>query len=264
LTFYFILNIKDGKILPNYIGMAASFTAAVLFFQPALYMVPMILLYSIHLFIKKKKTRIPMIIAPVAGVLLFFLISMPFFWLEGVGGSFGAGWTAILGQRVYALNAFNFQALLQNNFRSITTESMVVTSLFIAFIYGVIALGYFKSGNKLDFLLLSALAMAAMWSFTNRMSPTTMYMVLPMLFIFGVLAKEKRAFALFIAYSVIMLINAGYVNAISGYTEGIQHEVSGAFVIWMSIFNLITTGYFVYLTYDIVGAKKFAYIAVTS
>ena len=92
---------------------------------------------------------------------------------------------------VYTANAFNFQAMLKNNFETVTTESLFITILFDVFVIALVAAGYFKNKNRMELTLLGALLVCMLFTFTNGMTPVTMYMALPLMFIYAAMNKEK-------------------------------------------------------------------------
>lgn len=259
LTFYFILEKK-------YIGVAISYFAACMFSFTAIYFAPVILVFTVRNFIKSKKDRIPTVAATGLGFALFYALSVPFTIQQiqaGQGGYvFQNYWDAMFKGSVYSQNAFNFQSLLGNNFKEVSTESIVITAVLVAFIVVLVAVQYFKNPNRLDLVLLGGGMITLFYTFTNNMTPDLMLTVLPLMFIFAFLAKEKRVYFLTIVYSVMAFINNAYVYTVLGYTDaGITaipsndplNYVFGA--IWLVIIL-----YSLYLFFDVLVDKKAAYI----
>ncbi|MFW5780898.1 MAG: hypothetical protein ACOCWI_05550, partial [Bacillota bacterium] len=183
LTMYFILK-------NNFWGVALSYFAAFTFSMNAIYMLPIVIFYVINQFINKKNLRLPIILSFVVGFGLFYALNTPFYLLEIQDGSPFIAVTQyfnslFVDNNFYTMNAFNFQALLGNNFEVITTESLFITILFVVFILGLVAAGYFRNKNRMELLLLGALSIVMMFTFTNRMTPITMYMAIPMMFLYA-------------------------------------------------------------------------------
>lgn len=256
LTFYFILK-------NNYWGVALSYFASFCVSINAIYILPIIIFYTINQFITRKSLRLPILLSVVVGFGLFYAITVPFNYLDIKGGQPFASvvdyYNALMvSNNVYTANAFNFQALLKNNFEPITTESMFITILFDVFVIALVAVGYFKNKNRLELLLLGALLVAMMFTFTNRMTPVTMYMALPLMFIYALMTKEKRVFATTIAYAILMFINASYIYMVTGYSSsGIEMLTYDTAIMYVfGAFNIIVTAYFIFVVYDIIASRK--------
>ncbi len=256
LTFYFILK-------NNYWGVSASYFAAFCTSINAIYILPIIIFYTINQFIIRKRLRLPILISFIMGFGLFYAITVPFNYLDIKGGQSFAAFSdyynsVLVTNNVYTANAFNFQALLKNNFEPVTTESLFITILFDIFVIGLVAVGYFKNKNRMELLLLGSLLVAMLFTFTNRMTPITMYMVLPLMFIYATMNKEKRVFATTIAYAFLMFINASYIYMVTGYsTTGIEMLTYDTAIMYVfGAFNILVTSYFIYVVYDIVASRK--------
>ena len=112
---------------------------------------------------------------------MFYLVTLPFAFQEIKEGSAFAAvidyYEAVfVDNNVYTANAFNFQAMLKNNFETVTTESLFITILFDVFVIALVAAGYFKNKNRMELTLLGALLVCMLFTFTNGMTPVTMYM----------------------------------------------------------------------------------------
>lgn len=256
LTLYFILK-------NNYYGVAISYFFAFCFSTNAIYMLPIVLIYVINQFITRKKLRLPIILSVLLGFGLFYAVTVPINYLDIQGGKPFEAVTdyynaVLVNNNVYTANAFNFQAVLKNNFETVTTESLFITILFDVFVIALVAVGYFKNKNRMELTLLGALLVAMLFTFTNRMTPVTMYMALPLMFIYAAMNKEKRVFAVSIAYAILMFVNASYVYMVTGYSasgiEALTYDTAIMYV--FGSFNILVTCYFIYVVYDIVATRK--------
>ncbi|MCL2630364.1 MAG: hypothetical protein FWD49_02425 [Firmicutes bacterium] len=254
LAFYFILN-------KNYIGMAISYFSAVMVSTNALLVVPFMLAYTAMIIIRSIKAKdykwIMPIVAIGAGLLFYWMISVPMFINAGLGGApYSYFVNAVRMPDLYSMNAFNFQAMIGNNFQPVTTESFVVTILFIIFVVGVLAYAYFKSNNRLSLLGLSCAFILVYWYFCNNMTPMSLFIVLPLLYIYTVLVQDKRLYALFAVLATSMFINFAYLYMITGYTSNGYEQIGSAYTITFGIINLIILIAYVMVGYDTVIAKK--------
>lgn len=256
LTLYFILK-------NNYWGVAISYFIAFCFSLNAIYMLPIVIFYTINQFITRKNLRLAIILSTIIGFGLFYAITVPFNLLDIQGGKAFAAVTdyynaLFVGNSVYTANAFNFQAVLKNNFQTVTTESLFITILFDVFVVALVGAGYFKNKNRMELLLLGSLFVAMLFTFTNKMNPVSMYMALPLMFVYGAMNKEKRVFLVSIAYAALMFVNASYIYMVVGYSaRGIEHlGYENAMMYVFGVLNILVTCYFIYVVYDIVASRK--------
>lgn len=260
LTLYFALK-------NNFWGVSGAYLAAFLFSPNAIFMLPIVIFYMVSQFISRPKLRLPILLSLVVGFGVCYALTAPFNLLDIQAGKPFAAVTdyynsVFVANKVYTANAFNFQAMLKNNFEVITTESVFITILFIVFIIALVAAGYFKNRNRLELVLLSALLMTMLYTFTNRMTPVSMYMALPLMFIYAAMQKEKRVYFTFIAYAALMFINASYVYMVAGYSaSGIEQlTYDNAMMYVFGAFSVLLNIYFIYVVYDIVVTRKAAVI----
>lgn len=252
----------------KYIGMVISFFIACLTSVFSIYLVPIIMFYTIYLIvdaIKKKKYKdiIAPCVAIVSGFILFYLITLPFSIIDIQKGSsliaFNRYIAVIKGADLYTLNAFNFQALLKNNFVQVTIQSKVVDIIFVLFILLVFALVYFKTRNRLNLTLLGFGVLLALWTFSNNMKPEMLVLALPLLFLVAVILKETRLYVAFALYSAFAYINNAYVYLVAGYDKNGVSQISydnNAILYVFGAFSLVLAIYFIIVGYDILVNKK--------
>lgn len=255
LTVYFMLKNK-------YYGVAISYFAAFLCSWTALLFAPIVIFYSIQQAINRKEVRIPMAVAAVVGFGLFYALNVPFDINQIQAGEAFACvtkyWNAVAKDLSYTINAFNFQALLGNNFGAVSTESLVVSIIFVAFMLALVAVGYFKFKNRMDLLLLGTAFINMAYMFANNMSPEAMYMSLVLMLVYAIMNKEKRIYFSFVAFSVLSFVNVSIGELLYEYTtEGIYYigyETATIYV--FSAFALVMVLYYIYVAYDIIAGKK--------
>lgn len=262
LTFYLILHKH------NYFLVVLSYFAACMFSVWAIWLAPIIVMWSIKEFIKKKSLRIPIIVSTIGGFVAFYLISLPFTVCLGaqeLGNTFSGFelyFNAILGGDYYTVNAFNFQALLGNNMATISTASLVIDIIFFAFAVVLAVITYIKSNNRLDLILIAAAYMVILYTFGARMHAEFLYIALALLFLYGVVSMDKRIIFTAAALATVLFVNVAYVYTYVeygttapafGYADGVAYTFSA--------FELILALYLIYLTYDITIENRTVLVA---
>lgn len=267
LAFYFLLN-------KNYWGMVISYFAAALISPSMLLVSPFILCYTallIYRGIKDKKLWgwLTPTLAIVGGLVLFYLITLPFAVNDISKGkvffAFDKYIEAVKGANVYTANAFNFQGLIGNNFKPVTTESTFVTILFVVFILSLFCVSYFKSKSRLQLVMLSAGFVAVYWIFTNNMTPASIFIALPLMYIYTSLVKDRRLYVAFALYAAMMFVNISYINAVGGYTDAGIADIGygNAMMYVFGSLNMLLIIYYVIVGYDsVVNNKTSEYLSL--
>ncbi len=252
LTFYFILNNR------NYFAVVATYFLACMFSTWAIWLAPIMVMWSVREFIKKKSLRIPVIASLVAGFVLFYLVSLPFtvgLKAQELGNTFSCFqlyFNAILGGNYYVENAFNFQALLGNNMATISTASLVIDIIFFAFAIVLAVVAYLKSPNRLDLVLVAAAYMIILYTFGARMTPEFLYIAVALLFLYGVVSLDKRSIFAAVIFMTILFVNVAYLYAYVEYGDAQpQYAYTDGLAYTFSAFELIMALYMIYLVYDI-------------
>lgn len=255
LTVFFMLK-------NNYYGVAITYFVAFLTSWTALIFLPIVIMYSIQQAINRRELRIPMIIAVVVGFALFYLLNLPFDFNQIKEGSAFACvvkyWDMTAKNLRYSLNAFNFQTLLGNNFGIVSTESLIVSVIFIAFMLALVAIGYFKTKNRMNLLLLATAFINMVFMFSNNMTPVVMMTSLALMLIYAVMNKEKRIYFAFAVFAVLTFVNISVGELLYSYTSDaiyqITYDTATAYV--FSAFALVAVLYYIYVTYDVVASRK--------
>lgn len=254
LTFFFILK-------NNYYGVAASYLAAFLFSWTAIIVAPIIIFYTIQQAINNKKLLIPIAIVTVASIIIFYLANLPFTINAVKGGAFFACvtnyWNMVFKGAVYTRNAYNFQGLLSNNFAEVSTESLIVTIIFVLFLLGLVAFAYFKFKNRMNLMLLATAFINMFFVFGNNMTQTSIYMSLALMLVYAIINKEKRIFFSFAAFSTLMFVNVAMGELLTSYTINTLGIIpTNAVTYVFGALYLVFALYYVYIVYDIVAMKK--------
>lgn len=261
LTFYFILN-------KQYIASCAAYFVAALTAPIALIVSPFVLLYAGYLvyvgFKTKKYSNLVKVLSCMAGgIVLFYLVSLPFTINQIQAGdgvyAFNSYISAVKGANVYTANAFNFQGMIGNNFKTVSTQSTFITVVFVVFIVAVLAVPYFKTKSRLTLVGVSAAGALMYWIFCNDLSQNGLLIVLPLLLIFAALTEDKRVYAITSVLSAFMFVNTSYVYMVTGYTStGINHiSYDGNPVMYiMGAFMMVIIIAFVIIGYDVTVSRK--------
>ncbi|NLL56612.1 MAG: hypothetical protein GX242_05325, partial [Clostridiales bacterium] len=222
---------------------------------------PIIIFYSIMQFINRKELRIWIPVCLVIGFVLFYLTNLPF-TINSIKTTpfiaFTNYWNLLWKDLIYTNNAFNFQALLGNNFTFVTIESLIVSIVFVIFVFSIIGIGYFKTKNRLDLMLMASLAINMLFIFGNNMNPASMYIALAIMLVYAVMNKEKRVYFCFVMFATLMFINIAYMQLLNPYSVLFepQMEPKNAVMYVFSSIYLLVTLFYVYVVYDLVAVKK--------
>ncbi len=242
----------------NYIFVALTFFIACMFDVFMIWLAPIIIMWTVRKFVKNKGSRIPIIAAVISGFILFYLVSLPFtigLKSQELGTTISCYelfFGSILGENKYVYNAFNFQAILGNNFETISTASLVIGIIYIVFVIALAVMAYLKSPNRLDIMLVAAAYLSLVYMFGNRMQATYIYVAIALLYLYGVISTDKRVLFAAALYSIFAFVNMGYLYLLVDYSAGApQIGYTDGVLYTFSAFNLILTLYISYLTYDI-------------
>ncbi len=254
LTFYYLLK-------NSYYGVVISYFAAFLFSWTAIIMAPIIIFYTIQQAINNKKLILPIVIVTVASFVVFYLAHLPFAYNAIKSGTFFAPvvnyWNMVFGGAIYTRNAFNFQGILSNNFAQVSTESLIVTIIFVLFILFLVGFGYFKFKNRMNLMLLATAYFNMFFMFGNNMNPVAIYMSLALMLTYSIINKEKRVFFSFMCFTTLMFVNIALGELLVPYTTSSMPIMSTNAVTYVfGALYLIIVLYYVYIVYDIVVSRK--------
>jgi Gpi18-like mannosyltransferase len=245
----------------KYIGTAVTYFAACMFSMSALFIAPVILFYTILQCIKDVKKIIPASIITVLAFFVFYAINVPFDLNYIQNGQpfycFNKAWAELYTNAKYTLNAFNFQAMLGNNFGTISTSSLVVTIIFIVFMLTLVGVAYFKFKNRMNLMLLATAFIVMTFVFCNNMSPVSMYISLALMLAYAILNKEKRIYFSFVMFAVLMFVNMAYAELFIPYTSTAVGQMTANAVTYVfASFELVAALYYICVVYDIVVSRK--------
>ena len=262
ITVFFIVLTVFFMLKNNYYGVAVAYFVAVLCSYSALIFAPIVLFYTIQQAINQPKIRIAAPIALVAGFVLFYVLNLPFdFNAVSSGAPFVCVtnyWNGIFGNLLYTKNAFNFQALLGNNFGSVTNESLIVTIVFVVFMLGLVGFGYFRYKNRMNLLLLGTAFINMYFMFANNITPEVMAMSLALMLIYAIMTKDRRIYFAFVGYAALTYVNLSVGELLYTYDSFANYMITydTATIYVFSAFALVLTLLYVYFTYEVVVSKN--------
>jgi Gpi18-like mannosyltransferase len=253
-TFFFLLK-------NNYVGTVICYFVAIMTSWVAIIIAPIIIFYTIMQFMNRKEIRFQVYIAIFASLILFYALNLPF-TINSISETpfvcFSNYWDTLWTNMYYTMNAFNFQAILGNNYSLVTTESLIVSIIFMLFIISILAVGYFRSKSRMDLLLMASVMMIMMWTFGNNMEAASMYFALALMLIYAVMNKEKRVYFCFVIFASLMFVNVAYTQLMVSYTltsaSVVTYDTATIYV--FSSIELLFTLYFIYVAYDLIATKK--------
>jgi len=218
-------------------------------------------MYLVYIAIGDKSKILPISIGVLSAVILFYLAGLPFVINEVAKGKAFAPFThyieALKLDNFYTMNAFNFQALLGNNFEEITIESTFITILFKLLFLGLLGVVAFKNKNRLDFVLSAGMYLALMVVFTNRMDQYAMYLLVPLTLLGGIVTRDKRLMGVAMLYSVIVFVNTVYVSSVLGYDQaGYLIIENKAMLSVFGALSLLAAFIHFFAIYDIVVSRQ--------
>lgn len=245
----------------NYVATAIVYFVACMFSTTALFIAPIVLIYTIMQCIRDVKNVIPASIILVLGFVAFYALCVPFDINSINDGKafvcFDRVWAELYTSILYTRNAFNFQGVLDNNFTAISTASLVVSIVFVIFLLALVVIAYFKTKNRMHLLLLATAFINMMFVFGNNMQPTSIFVALALMLVYAIVNKEKRVYFAFSVFAVLAFVNISYVELFVGYSATAIGQMGvNAMTYVFGILYLLASLYYIYVVYDIVAAKK--------
>ena len=114
-----------------------------------------------------------------------------------------------------------------------------------------------KNKNRLDFFVMSTLYLALMVIFTNRMDQFTLYLIIPLTLMSGVLTKDKRLLLVASIYLIILYVNVTYMHLVLGYTEEGFVPIGDTPLLWIFGGLSVLAGFIhFFAVYDIVVTRQ--------
>lgn len=271
----------------KYIGMFVSFTFALLLGLDAMAAAPLILCYLIYLCYKSyttykasdasakhedfkafKKILLTTILGSVGVFVAFWLLTFPFSYDFVVAaeskpfyiiGKYRDMMTTV---NYFVSNNFNLYGMIGMNNKTVNSTASIFNLIFILVLEIYVISLYIKNRNRLELMLLASFTFAIISVFTLKHDETYMFLSLVTLLAYVMVAEEKRLYSVFIALSTLCFLNVAQLMSISGFVSAmpttalVNFESLEVFYIMMSVFAVLFTLYYGYLTYVICNNDK--------
>ena len=245
----------------HFIRSIAFYSVALLFSTEVLLVLPLLLAYYVYVFCKSDDYKMHISASVTAAIILLYVVSIPF-----ILSHFTAGHPFIVVKRYcqaffapngFTENAFSLYGIFGFGAAAADTASFVFNWIFVMLMMGYIGFLFFKSGSRLDLILLCAFAFVFTAVMTSAVDALLLYFSLALLLVYGMITGDRRVLKLFGGFTMTTLLNTGYTMMIGGYFgEGAAADVvfmSGAdpMLVIFSLVNVAMLAYFAYVTFDI-------------
>lgn len=250
----------------------------------ALAVAPIIVAYFVYMYIKddasiKKITshRLMISIGLVATIVLAYLLTLPVGINQIKAGeaffNFKVMVNEMANNNIFAGNAFNLYSMVALNGKTTQTSVNVLNLIFILVLEAFVISLYFKNRNKQELILLASFTLAVISVFTVKVNYTYLFLSIALGIIYTMISGDKRMYAVISGYSVLGMLGFGQLvnqSGVLGVTPNavditksstwgpavLNFETQSAFLIVFSVFAVILTGYYVYVTYSITNNTK--------
>ena len=260
LTFYFIVNINSLTNGKRFTGIFVSLVAGVLIKIEMLWFVPLVAAFLIYNFVKKADTRKAIIIGSIASIVAFYVLSIPFCLNYITNGRPFYIWefyyaTLTKGLQ-YSMDNFGLYALVGLNYKSVNSVSTWMNLAFAALLFAFTLIVYFMNKSRVEIMLIAGFTMLAASTFAVDMTPTLAIAGIALILAYAFIANEKRVYWSAIGFALLNFLNIALILNFSGtLTPMIAGEVvkltDSAWLIVMSVLQMIAVFYLLYLVYDI-------------
>ena len=242
------------------------YTLAVLFFEEALLLLPLLLTYAVTLYIKYPDLRVKLplcaTLAIVGGyavtvplVIDWYTAGHPFIVIEKYVAYFSAN-------TYFARNVFNLYAMCGVGANTVNTAGRVCSAIFAA-LSMLASIGlYLKRRNRQDLILLMAWTLVAIYMLCVGANLWLLMAALVLLAVYALLTQEKRLLWIVGAFGVISTVNACYTMFVGGNVQG-GTGAAGVTIgsldpvaILFSVFAVLTFVAFTYVTVDVCLVRK--------
>jgi hypothetical protein len=272
----------EKKFLATYLVMAL----AVVLDVRALALAPLAVAYIGYRYYRddsnlKKftKNRAIMIFGLVGAVVAVYLLTLPasinFVTASQSKPFYGFNLIAnqIINNRIMTDNGLGLYGLATMNGKYMNNLAAIFNLVFMLVLVVYVAYLYFKNRNKQEILLLASFTFAVIGVFTLKVDYTYLFLALALGFIYTMVSGEKRMYGILGAYSVLLFLNLGQLMSNSGFVASTVHfddffrsanakayfanyETTSPEFIVFSIFAVLVTIYYIYVSYSITNKGK--------
>lgn len=278
LTVCAVLLMIEKKYIPMYIVI----TAAAIVNIEALAVAPIMLAYLVYQWYREDKnlkkitkTRILLPIGLVCSVILAYIVLLPIsvnFIKAAPFGGFNVLINEISGNTIFVNNAFNLYSMVGMNMTTANSTASILNLVFILVLEIYVVSLYIHNKNKMEVLLLCSFIFAVIAVFTLKITFTYMILAIAFALIYTMVSGDRRMYFITSTYAILLFLNVAQLTNLSGLfvqNQTISGKVSevasiavsnyyelDAFLIIFSIFAVLITLYYFYVSYNITNSER--------
>jgi len=265
-----VVLLVEKKYLLTYLFL----TLAVVLDVRAMLLLPVVVTYFGYMYYKDAqslrrftKNRAMIIFGLVGSFVLAYVLTLPVA-IHQIGNGdafFGYKYMArqITSNTLFVDNAFNLYAMVGMNARHYENSAATYLNAAFVCVLEVFAISlYFKNRNRQEIILLVAFIFAMVSTFTLKTNWTYIFLSLAFMLVYAMISGEKRVYLIASGYSLLSFINIAQLMLNSGTVSSnematfVNFAEKDGFIIAFSVFSVLLTGYFVYVTYSITNNDK--------
>lgn len=269
LMFAAVILVVEKQYLPTYLVMVL----AVILDLRAMAIAPILLAYMGYMYYKdadslKKftKNRAMIVFGLIGALVLTYILTLPVAINEISNGQPFYNFTILanmmLNKTYFVGNALNLYGMVGMNAKTTTSTVNILNLLFILVLEIFVVSLYFKNRNKQEILLLASFTLAVIAVFTLKVDFTYLFLAIALGFAYTMISGDKRMYGVMSMYSLLAFLCVGQIMNNSGYVASncngyiVNFETTSPDFIIFSVLAVLTTLYYVYVTYSITNNGK--------
>ena len=266
----------------KYIPMFILITAAAIVNIEALAVAPIMVAYLGYQWYREDKnlkkvtkTRILLPIGLICSFILAYVILLPIsvnFIKAAPFGGFNVLINEISGNNIFVNNAFNLYSMVGMNMTTSNNTASILNLVFLLVLEIYVVSLYIHNKNKMEVLLLCSFIFAVIAVFTLKITFTYLILAIAFALIYTMVSGDRRMYFITGAYAILLFLNIAQLTNLSGLfvqNQSITGKVSevasikvsnyyelDAFLIVFSIFAVLITLYYFYVSYNITNSER--------
>ena len=266
----------------KYIPMFVVITLAAVLNVEALAVAPIMVAYLGYQWYKddkdlKKVTKLRVLlpVGLVLSVVLAYIILLPVTIGNIKAAPFG-GFQFMVRElsanTIFVNNAFNLYSMVGMNMTTANSTASILNLVFLLILEVYVVSLYIHNKNKMEVLLLCSFIFAVIAVFTLKITFTYLILAIAFGLVYTMLSGDRRMYFIMGVYSILLFLNVAQLTNLSGLF--VQNQAIGsntaayadiavasyyeldAFLIIFSIFAVLVTLYYFYVSYNITNSEK--------